>query len=100
MYPPVRQPTVKEWLEALWASLQRAGEHFSTVADVEEDNRRRVSVKLFLQRPVPKEAQQPLKEYIQQYSFQSGWAVSSLKMTTRYVSFSASRATSRFSKNA
>lgn len=91
MYPPKRSESVTEFLEALLASLLRAGLEFDPNIGLDEEEYG-FEVKVQLLQPIPQKGWQHLREYIPTYSLVCGWQVTELRHTARVLTFTASRA--------
>lgn len=74
----------------MWASLQRAGNHFTDEARLEERPNSKYEVLLGLRQQLPQEMRSIVVEYIKSYAEASGWAVEKVRVTRYYVFLRAS----------
>ena len=96
MFPPQETEIVETWVEGLWASLQRAGGHFTNEASIERLNEE-VIVTLRLKDQLPTNAKLSVMNYIKEYSRQCGWKVEYVRHKKDYVMLCACKARSSFS---
>ncbi len=74
----------KELFQGLWESLQRAGEHLSEEAILEEEEQGARAV-FPLRDVLPAAGMRPLRGYIRGYIKAAGWSVKSLRIEKRYI---------------
>ncbi len=88
MYPPSQAKTCQDLLNQLLPSLMRAGlEIEENIGLVEKDKEH--TVKARLKSPIPEDGWEPLKQYMGWYSLLSGWRVSNIRRTAKYLTFTA-----------
>lgn len=75
MYPPKPSDNPSEWLNGLWLSLQRGGDHFGGDAHLERGDEGQVLLRTKMARPLPKEIKPVVLTYMKQYARICGWNV-------------------------
>lgn len=96
MFPPQETEIVEEWVGGLWASLQRAGGHFTEEATIERLDEE-VVVTLYLKDCLPNNAKLSVMNYIKEYARQSGWKAKYVHHKKNYVSLCVFRSRSSLS---
>jgi hypothetical protein len=98
MFPPEVTEEPERWLNNLWLSLRRAGDHFGNNARVFEKEDGTVEAVLYLQDRLPSDISRTVNEYIKGYSKACGWSVRSCRIEKGQVVLRASRASSSLSR--
>lgn len=83
MFPPTPTNNPQEWLQDLYSSLKRAGDHFSDDA-VLQQNGDETTLVLYLRDKLPDDGPRLLSRYIKEYSKAVGWSTK-VSCTQRYV---------------
>lgn len=98
MFPPKPSTNASEWLNGLWSSLQRAGDHFGSDAHLENGSDGSVRLRTRMEKALPKEIKPVVLTYMRQYARICGWDVK-VKFEKNYCVLEASsRAASSASK--
>lgn len=97
MFPPSVTENPEAWLNAVWESLQRAGDHYAENAELLQDESGFVGF-LYLKDSLPPGVKRDVSQYIKKYSRLAGWAVRSVSFRRDYIRIEASSAESSFTK--
>ena len=73
MYPPKPSQNPQEWLNNLWASLQRGGHHFGSEASLEQGSDGSIRLRSRMNERLPDTAKRAVTAYMKQYAKESGW---------------------------
>lgn len=90
MFPPKKTQDVREFLDDLWASLQRGGEPFQGEAFLDEQEEGGFVVVLKLHQVLPKDISQVITKYIRGYGKEAGWKVDA-RFAKFYVTLTVSK---------
>ncbi len=98
MFPPKPSQNPSEWLNGLWSSLQRGGDHFGQDAHLETTPEGKTAMRSRMARQLPKDLQPVVTTYMKQYARACGWRLN-VKFSKGYcVLEAASSAESSASK--
>lgn len=97
MFPPKPSDNPQEWLNGLWLSLQRGGDHFGGEASLHENEEGDFIVRSRMNADLPSNIRKTVTAYMKQYAQASGWDLKA-SFKKNYVELLLSRAASSSSK--
>jgi hypothetical protein len=99
MFPPETSYDPMIWVDGLWRSLSRAGNHFGQDALIEKTERGATRIMIPLKAALPPGAAKPILGYVREYARACGWQIEKTSLQKHYLLFIASIAKSKVSRN-
>ena len=86
MFPPSKTDSLTETVQNLWESLNRAGGHFHTEANIVERSEGDL-ITLWLTNALPKGSKRLMSAYIKEYIRESGWKAVHIRYYKNRIEF-------------